>query len=196
MGLAVFIIIAKSPNVTSFAGGSQKILSPFALATAISTDVVITLSLVFLLNRSRSGFSKTNRLINALIFYAIQIGAMTVLADVVIIILNVYINRIAFDYLGVYAFVGNVYANSLLASLNARAGLRVAQGNMEMSTLNITNGTQDSSTSRPTYQSTNGSKTAFHLSSLRAAPSSFDTHDNDKSTAAVPAFVTHSGEFA
>lgn len=142
MGLAAFVLSLDS-TLVGFSGGAEKIIAPFALGTAIATDVAVTSSLVFLLNSGRTGFSKTNRLINRLIFYAIQIGAITIVADAVIIVLNVYIQNpnVQFSYIGVYSFVGNLYANSLLASLNARVGLRADQDNIHMSTMDWNNTT-------------------------------------------------------
>ncbi|KAI0809177.1 hypothetical protein BC629DRAFT_1096950 [Irpex lacteus] len=116
MGTATYVITSRAASLTSFGNsGSQKILSPFALATAISTDVAIMVSLIFLLNRGRTGLSRTDHLINMLIYYTVQAGMITVVADVVIIILNHYIDRVGFTYLGPYAIVGNLYANSFLA---------------------------------------------------------------------------------
>ncbi|KAI0343422.1 hypothetical protein BDW22DRAFT_1168421 [Trametopsis cervina] len=122
MGIATYVISIESAGISAYATGAQKILSPFGLAVAILTDFTIMVSLIFLLNRGRSGLSRTNRIINTLIFYAIQAGMITVLADIVVIVLNHYIDRIGFEYLGVYSVVGNLYANSLLA----RSVLRIA----------------------------------------------------------------------
>ncbi|KAH9935962.1 uncharacterized protein BXZ73DRAFT_100434 [Epithele typhae] len=124
MGTATFVNLAQATNINDYTGGAQTVLAPFALATAIATDVAIAACLVFLLSRTRTGFSRTNRIINLLMFYAIQVGAITVLADVAVIILNHYIDRVGFAYIGVYAVIGNLYANSLLASLNARTALK------------------------------------------------------------------------
>ncbi|KAH9944245.1 uncharacterized protein BXZ73DRAFT_96737 [Epithele typhae] len=136
MGTATFVNLLQAKNLTDYAAGAQSVLAPFALVTAISTDVAIAGSLVFLLNRTRTGFSRTNRLLNTLIFYAIQVGAITVIADVAVI--NQYIDKLQFMYIGVYAVVGNLYANSLLASLNARASLKVTAATVVSSMHNTT----------------------------------------------------------
>ncbi|KAI0313885.1 hypothetical protein OF83DRAFT_493825 [Amylostereum chailletii] len=71
----------KASTLTQISEGPITVLSPVALGTAIATDIVIMLSLIFLLHRGRTGFSKTNRLINTLIFYAIQVGSITAITD-------------------------------------------------------------------------------------------------------------------
>ena len=73
--------------MTEYAKGPSKLLAPIAFATAVSVDVTITSCLVFVLSRNRTGFSRTNRLLNTLIFYAIEVGVITVLAGTLCLIL-------------------------------------------------------------------------------------------------------------
>jgi len=165
MGMSSYFLSLKSNTLTSFAGsGATVIFAPFGFATAIATDLIVMLSLIFLLRNNRSGFSKTNRLINTLIFYSVQIGSITVGADIVILVMNQFINKIAFDYVGVYEIVGNLYANSLLASLNARTSLRAntAGSHVHMSTWgpNTADGSQNGSQSQvPSSQRTQNAST-------------------------------------
>ncbi|KAI0700466.1 hypothetical protein BC835DRAFT_421667 [Cytidiella melzeri] len=186
MGLATYIISLQSASVDAFVSGAQKVLSPFALSTAISTDVAIMASLIFLLNRGRSRtvFAKTDRLINTLTFYAIQAGMITVLADVVIIVLNQYIDRIGLYYLGIYSVVGNLYANSLLASLNARASLRTKDNGP----ITTTNNSSWHAASPPNTRSTNTlhptdhsgqQKDAYHLRMLPPSKQTSGSRDSE-----------------
>jgi hypothetical protein len=71
----------------SYTKGDQNVLAPFALATAIATNIAISASLVFVFSRSKTGFNKTNQLLNTLIFYAIQVGIITVLSEIAVLIL-------------------------------------------------------------------------------------------------------------
>ncbi|KAI0337304.1 hypothetical protein BDW22DRAFT_1433455 [Trametopsis cervina] len=114
----------KANGISAYATGPQTILSPLASLVTIVTDFAIMLSLIFLLNRYRNGLSRTNYIVKTLIFYSVQAGMLTVLAEIAVLALNHYVNRIGFEYLGVHSVVGNLYANSLLASLNARGSLR------------------------------------------------------------------------
>ncbi|KAF8881868.1 hypothetical protein BD779DRAFT_986110 [Infundibulicybe gibba] len=85
----------------------------------------ITTSLVYYLRQclSETGFSRSNTIVGRLIFYAINIGVLTSAGDLVVLALcasqipNLY-------YLALFEIVGNLYANSVLASLNARTTFR------------------------------------------------------------------------
>ncbi|KAF8881867.1 hypothetical protein BD779DRAFT_1675210 [Infundibulicybe gibba] len=96
-----------------------------ALSCVIVTDWLITASLVYYLRQclSETGSSGSNTIVGRLIFYAINIGVLTSAGDLVVLALcasqipNLY-------YLALFEIVGNLYANSALASLNARTTLR------------------------------------------------------------------------
>ncbi|KAI0809170.1 hypothetical protein BC629DRAFT_1095055 [Irpex lacteus] len=111
-------------SIAAYEGGAQKVLSPLALATSMAANVAIMVALSYLLHRSRSGLKSTNHLINVLMFYTIQAGALIIVVDIAVIILNQYFSRTGLVYIAVYSMLGNLYANSVLASLNARASLR------------------------------------------------------------------------
>ncbi|KZV67235.1 hypothetical protein PENSPDRAFT_61244 [Peniophora sp. CONT] len=113
MGVSNYVALARASSLTAYAGGSQVVLAPLALATAISTDVSIAASLIFVLNRSRTGFSKTNRLINTLIFYSVQVGAITVVADAVCIGTNLSTTRRFSSIISVYMPLSEIYMRTL-----------------------------------------------------------------------------------
>lgn len=140
LGVTTFVLSNAQSVVSQRTNGPSSVLSSTALCTAIATDVTITLSLIFLLNRSRTGFSKTNRLINTLIFYAINIGAITSVTDIVVLVLNRLVPETGQNYVAIYEIVGNFYANSFLASLNARASLRSQDNDFQLSSLNAAPG--------------------------------------------------------
>ncbi|KAI0089947.1 hypothetical protein BDY19DRAFT_992892 [Irpex rosettiformis] len=124
LGIVSYITAQRSSSWAAYGVGLQHVVTPMVFAASISTDVGIMLALIFLLNWGRSGSPRTESLVNMLIFYIVQAGMLTVAADVAMIVLNQLIDRVGFTYLGIYSIVGNLYANSLLASLNARASLR------------------------------------------------------------------------
>ncbi|KZV76546.1 hypothetical protein PENSPDRAFT_661098 [Peniophora sp. CONT] len=125
LGIVTYANLAQVDNLEQYTTGSQTVLAPFSLAIAIAADISLAGCLVFVLTRAKTMISKTKRVLNALIFYAIQVGALTVLTDVAVLVLNEYITNpgVQYDYVGVYAVVGNLYANSFLATLNARSAL-------------------------------------------------------------------------
>ncbi|KAH9902932.1 hypothetical protein C8Q73DRAFT_27693 [Cubamyces lactineus] len=95
-----------------------------ALSTVTAiTDVVLSATLVVLLIRSRTGSSRSNRLINKLLFYTINTGLLTSFCAVLSLIL-VLVSPTTSIYVMFYYIGAHLYSVSLLATLNARAGLR------------------------------------------------------------------------
>ncbi|KAG2141031.1 hypothetical protein DEU56DRAFT_280505 [Suillus clintonianus] len=82
-------------------------------------DGMITLSLCYFLRKNRPKFTDTMRIIDTLTFWTIQNGSMTSAATIATLICwkTMPENRI---FLGLHFVVAKLYANSLLATLNAR----------------------------------------------------------------------------
>ncbi|KAF8138663.1 hypothetical protein EV363DRAFT_539123 [Boletus edulis] len=92
------------------------------ITTALG-DFIIALFLCILLQRSRTGFRKSDMIINQLIMFSIKTGLLTSLCALAsLICISVWPN--AFYYMAFYFCVGRLYCNSLLAVLNARKKLR------------------------------------------------------------------------
>ncbi|KAF7771630.1 hypothetical protein Agabi119p4_5941 [Agaricus bisporus var. burnettii] len=97
-------------------------LTMASLGCALLVDWSVTGCLVFLFKEQRSSFNKTQRLMKKLIFYTVNIGLLTSICDLVVLIL-LNINFHPFDALysiAVFEVLGNLYSNSLLAWLNSR----------------------------------------------------------------------------
>ncbi|KAH8108806.1 hypothetical protein DFH11DRAFT_1731650 [Phellopilus nigrolimitatus] len=101
-------------------GHTIYVVSTTGLASSIAADSTISVSLAYFLNSKRTGFSKTNRLINRLIFFAINIGMLTSLTDVAVLSCSSALKGPSLAYLSIYEIVSKLYANSLLATLNMR----------------------------------------------------------------------------
>ncbi|KAF8346135.1 hypothetical protein F5887DRAFT_962847 [Amanita rubescens] len=97
----------------------------FSLGLAISAvvDIIITITLFTLLYMSRSKSLSLNSVIDSLILYTFEIGSLTGAATIVAMVfwLAVTDNLI---FLGLHFIISKLYANSLMASLNARLKLR------------------------------------------------------------------------
>ncbi|KAF4614219.1 hypothetical protein D9613_007751 [Agrocybe pediades] len=95
---------------------------PFGASTILS-DILVAASLCFLLDNNRSQFDDTNSVINRLIIFAINrcilTTAVAVVETIVFTVLPNTFYSFAIDFV-----IGKLYANSLLAVLNARANLR------------------------------------------------------------------------
>lgn len=95
---------------------------PFALFAVLS-DVAIAASLCVLLNGQKTTFKRTKALVNTLIVYAINRCLLTSIVAVVEVIAFATSPRslwfVAIDFV-----IGKLYANSFLATLNARHSIR------------------------------------------------------------------------
>ncbi|KAL9713609.1 hypothetical protein Ac2012v2_003220 [Leucoagaricus gongylophorus] len=114
----------------SFAAGrysqfpkSIQVTSTVALVFGVATDFLIALSLGYFLNRGRSGILRTDKIINKLIFWSVNIGILTSLTDFVVVMTSELEDNLVF--LAIYQIISNciqtpVYAASMLATLNLR----------------------------------------------------------------------------
>ncbi|KZP15373.1 hypothetical protein FIBSPDRAFT_1048168 [Athelia psychrophila] len=93
------------------------------LALSSAVDVLIAGFLCYSLQNSRSSSSSMDHVINLLILYTFENGALTCAATVVSMICWLVMpdNRI---FLGIHFVIVKIYANSLLATLNSRKKLQ------------------------------------------------------------------------
>lgn len=92
------------------------------LCLAAATDVIIACTLIYNLRRSRTGARKTDRLINLIQVYVINTGAFTMLASLTIVFTFIFVPT-SLLFVGLAEIQSKLYANSLLATLNARRHL-------------------------------------------------------------------------
>ncbi|KDQ57073.1 hypothetical protein JAAARDRAFT_207418 [Jaapia argillacea MUCL 33604] len=86
-------------------------------------DIIIAAALCTLLHRSRTGFRSTNNMVNRLMVFAVNTGLLTSLCAICSLsFFLAYPNT--FIYIAFYFMLGRLYMNSLLATLNARKGLK------------------------------------------------------------------------
>ncbi|KAL4260382.1 hypothetical protein AB1N83_007209 [Pleurotus pulmonarius] len=95
-------------------------LSAVTLALGGATNLSISLSLGYYLHHARSGIAETDKLINKLIFWALNVGILTSIADFTVLILILTQNAKNLDFIAVYEVMSNLYAASMLATLNTR----------------------------------------------------------------------------
>ncbi|KAK0215092.1 hypothetical protein IW262DRAFT_263373 [Armillaria fumosa] len=113
-------------NVHNFAElATLKYLSISVNALAAAGDVLIAGTLCLLLHRSRTGFKKSDTMINKLILFAVNTGLLTSLCAVASLI-SILTAPNTFIYITFFFCMGRLYSNSLLATLNAREGIRTA----------------------------------------------------------------------
>ncbi|KAJ3744318.1 hypothetical protein DFH05DRAFT_1460432 [Lentinula detonsa] len=104
-------------------------LSVTVNAVAVAGDLFIAGILTLLLQRSKTGFRKSDTMINKLIIFAVNTGGLTSICAVASLI-SILAAPATFIYISFFFSMGRplvtVYTNSLLANLNARSMIRKA----------------------------------------------------------------------
>ncbi|GLB41337.1 hypothetical protein LshimejAT787_0905520 [Lyophyllum shimeji] len=99
---------------------SSLTLSINALSTAV--DVLIAATLCIMLNKARTGFKKSDTIINRLILFVVNTGILTSCCAVASLV-SLLASPDTLIYACFYFCIGRLYTNSLLATLNARKSL-------------------------------------------------------------------------
>ncbi|KAF7973570.1 hypothetical protein HWV62_14842 [Athelia sp. TMB] len=102
------------------------------LALSSAVDILIAIFLCYSLQNSRSASSSMDHVINLLILYTFENGALTCAATIVSMLcwLIMPSNRV---FLGIHFVIVKIYANSLLATLNSRKQLQAERVRAEES---------------------------------------------------------------
>jgi len=100
----------------------------FTTGLSISSlvDILITGCLCYLLKRSQRDASRLSRVLDKLILYAFEVGALTTMATVLTLICWLAMKK-NLIFMGVHFIICKFYANSLLATLNRRKGLLTSE---------------------------------------------------------------------
>jgi len=96
--------------------------------TGASGDVLIATILCYLLLGSRTGFSRSDTMINKLVLFFVNTGLITSLFALASLI-SITAAPNAFIYILFFFCMGRLYSNSLLAILNGRHIIKEASGN-------------------------------------------------------------------
>ncbi|OBZ78971.1 DNA-directed RNA polymerases I, II, and III subunit RPABC3 [Grifola frondosa] len=100
----------------------------FTLGLSLSSalDVLVTASLCYFLKRSRTGLSSMDYIVNALTLYTIENGMLTCITTIITLICWIAMPH-NLVFLAFHLTITKLYANSLLATLNARRSLRITK---------------------------------------------------------------------
>ncbi|THG95619.1 hypothetical protein EW145_g7924 [Phellinidium pouzarii] len=91
----------------------------------VSADFAIAAALIYYLNHSRTGFKRSETMINRLIVFTIHTGlATSVFATLSLIFSSLY--PTALIYVTFFICVSKLYVNALFATLNSRTSMRSA----------------------------------------------------------------------
>ncbi|KAJ3744020.1 hypothetical protein DFH05DRAFT_1615203 [Lentinula detonsa] len=102
-------------------------------ALAAAGDVLIAAILTWLLQTSKTGFQRSDTMLNKLTIFAVNTGALTSLFAVASLI-SILAAPNTFIYITFFFCMGRLYTNSLLASLNARKKIRNGGDNVHTTT--------------------------------------------------------------
>ncbi|KAF5389732.1 hypothetical protein D9757_006066 [Collybiopsis confluens] len=154
VGLVYFGRSVKIESITLAFQQTHGISEAINGATA-GSDITITLILCWLLFNSRSTVQQTNMVINKLIVYSINTGALTSFCAILTLILAKTMPT-NFIYGAFYYLIARLYINSMLATLNARSSLAKNLGSV------VVGGSSAKSPNR-SGQSNDTSETAIHF---------------------------------
>ncbi|KAF8512562.1 hypothetical protein JB92DRAFT_2927554 [Gautieria morchelliformis] len=91
------------------------------LASSAAADICITGCLVWSLHKRRTGYSATDDLLNKLIRLTLQTGAITAISATLDVVLFLAAPGTSLNFISDFS-LSKLYTNSLLSTLNARAG--------------------------------------------------------------------------
>ncbi|KAJ3507836.1 hypothetical protein NMY22_g16808 [Coprinellus aureogranulatus] len=135
-GLASLLVVAEFVCIVVFTGiamtyqtflelAQLETLSRVVNALAAAGDVLIAACLCVMLHRSRTGFTRSDTMINKLIMFAVNTGVLTSVCAICSLI-AITVAGDTFIYIAFFFCIGRLYTNSLLATLNARKMIRGA----------------------------------------------------------------------
>ncbi|PIL34934.1 hypothetical protein GSI_02721 [Ganoderma sinense ZZ0214-1] len=122
-GLALSIRLWDHANITYFAMLSTRILGGIASGLSVLCDIIIVLALCYYLHSKRTGFKRTDTMIDHLIVYAINRGILTAICQTGhMVSIAAYPSHSYFFVFGLLE--SKLYINTLLATLNAQKAMR------------------------------------------------------------------------
>ncbi|TDL25572.1 hypothetical protein BD410DRAFT_598387 [Rickenella mellea] len=99
-----------------------------SLANTLICDLLITGSLLYYLNRNRTGFKSLDSIIKRLMWYSLSTGLLTSIFALASMVTFITMSHNLIN-VGISFFLGRLYANSLMTTLNGRAETRAKFSN-------------------------------------------------------------------
>ncbi|TFK24550.1 hypothetical protein FA15DRAFT_704533 [Coprinopsis marcescibilis] len=124
-------------------------------ALAAAGDVLIAVTLCIILHFSRTGFSKSDTMINKLILFSVNTGMLTSICAVGSLI-SITVAGNTFFYIAFFFCIGRLYTNSLLATLNARKMIRGALDGVNSTSENLSLSLRDKTAALGTCANSKG----------------------------------------
>ncbi|KAL0945224.1 hypothetical protein HGRIS_000737 [Hohenbuehelia grisea] len=113
-------VLGDASDVRNF---TSKFFGAMELVSAMTCDFFISASLVYYLNKNRSGVRSTESLVDKLIVYFIGIGSLTFVFALLNLVTWLAIpDQLIFTTF--HSLISKLYVNSLLVTLNSRTSFR------------------------------------------------------------------------
>ncbi|KAF8896690.1 hypothetical protein BD779DRAFT_603028 [Infundibulicybe gibba] len=93
-----------------------------SLGSGVVADAIIAATLCYTLKKNRTGFQKTDTIVNTLMIYTINTSLLTTLCSLACFTTYTIWPQ-EFTFIGIYFVLSKLYLNSLLATLNSRESL-------------------------------------------------------------------------
>ncbi|KAI0767698.1 hypothetical protein C8Q74DRAFT_1370430 [Fomes fomentarius] len=122
-GIVLTVHLFTNRTIWSLGSFEVRVLSGLTNGLSVLCDILIAAGLCYYLRSSKSAFKRTNSMVDRLMIYAIQRGALTALCQAGHMITTVAFPG-RFLFLPFQFLQGKLYCNTLLATLNVRNSLR------------------------------------------------------------------------
>ncbi|KIK51300.1 hypothetical protein GYMLUDRAFT_101110 [Collybiopsis luxurians FD-317 M1] len=96
-----------------------KVVGSLALAMSVLSDLSIAVALCYYLRKLRTGYKESDSLLNTLVQYALNSGAITSIMSILTLILY-DVRPLTFQYIAVYVVYSKMFAVSLMGALGTR----------------------------------------------------------------------------
>ncbi|KAK0487851.1 hypothetical protein IW261DRAFT_1558893 [Armillaria novae-zelandiae] len=138
LGLAITFTLKAFELTGVFEVVNLRVLGSTSLGVGVLTDMVTAISLCYFLNKLRTGYHKSDSLVNSLVLYAINTGALTSAVSLSTLILyNIMPTNLVF--IACFFILSKLYAISFMATLNTRRIVRGKGTDKQGTTSNNTN---------------------------------------------------------
>ncbi|KAJ6494285.1 hypothetical protein C8R45DRAFT_1212334 [Mycena sanguinolenta] len=115
---ALFAYTLKEPDIQEYATHLYWLIEAVVIVGA-AVDAILAVALCYYLSFWRTGFRRTNKLLNQLMTWTIETGAVTT-TGALALLLTFLTMKDNLVYLGLFCLMAKLFSNSLLFSLNAR----------------------------------------------------------------------------
>ncbi|KAI1789959.1 hypothetical protein LXA43DRAFT_536913 [Ganoderma leucocontextum] len=122
-GIAMSVHIYTDRYIFGLGSAESRILAGVVDGLSVICDVAIVVALSYYLHSKRTGFKRTNLMIDRLIIYAVNRGVLTTLCQAGHLIAFVALPG-RFIFLVFALLEGKLYSNTFLATLNAQKSMR------------------------------------------------------------------------